>query len=234
MEIKQISEHIWSLKTWMIVPIHVWVVKEEDGVTLVDAGIGMMGKGILKFINGLDAGPLKRIVLTHGHPDHVGALKSILKETEVPVYVHSNEIPYMEGKKAYPGRKKPSANVSENLAQPLMEDETGKLNKIGNLEPYWTPGHAPGHVVYYQPEDGVLLAGDLFTSKNEKLYRPMPMFTYDMEEAVRSSQIVGELKPKRLEVCHGKAVLNPADHLDQYIQETTKTYSIKEENVFKG
>ncbi|MCF6136526.1 MBL fold metallo-hydrolase [Pseudalkalibacillus berkeleyi] len=234
MEIKQISEHIWSLKTWMIVPIHVWIVKGEDGVTLVDAGIGNMGKGILKFVKALDAGPLNRIVLTHGHPDHVGAIKKILAETDVSVYAHKIEIPYMEGKLAYPGRKKASASVEEHLAQPLEEDELGTLKTIGGLIPYLTPGHAPGHVVYYHPKDQVLLAGDLFTSKSDKLYRPMPMFTYDMEEAVRSSRIVGKLKPKRLEVCHGKAVLNPAEHLDQYIQNTSKKYAIKEENVFKG
>ena len=67
MKAEKISEHIWSLRTWMIVPIHVWVVVDEDGVTLVDAGMPMMAKGIMKFIKQLNAGPLKRILLTHGH-----------------------------------------------------------------------------------------------------------------------------------------------------------------------
>ncbi len=47
MKAKQISDHIWSLKTWMIIPIHVWVVVEEDGITLIDAGMPMMAKGIM-------------------------------------------------------------------------------------------------------------------------------------------------------------------------------------------
>lgn len=224
MKMKQISEHVWSLKTWMLIPIHVWVVVDEDGVTLVDAGLSMMTKGILKFIDQLQAGPLKRIVLTHGHSDHVGAVKKIVEATQVPVYAHRIEIPYMEGNLPYPGRKKATPLVAKNLAQALPEDDQGNNISIGGLTPYLTPGHSPGHVVYFHEQDGVLLAGDLFTSKKGKLYRPMPMFTADMKEAVKSSSIVGKLQPKRLEVCHGDSVLLPADHLDEYIQKTTDKY----------
>ncbi|WP_257349715.1 MBL fold metallo-hydrolase [Pseudalkalibacillus decolorationis] len=234
MKTKQISEHIWSLRTWMVIPIHVWVVVEEDGVTLVDAGISLMGKGILNFIENLQAGPLKRIVLTHGHSDHVGAINTILKENSVPVFAHSIEFPYMEGELAYPGRKKPAQSIEKNVAQPLNVDANDSLLPIGGLTPYLTPGHSPGHVVYYHTKDQVLLAGDLFTSKNGKLHRPIPMFTSNMGEAVKSSEIVRQVKPKRLEVCHGNPVINPADHLDTYIRKTAEAYSIPEQNVFKG
>lgn len=226
MKVKKVSEHIWSLKTWMIIPIHVWIVVDEDGVTLVDAGIPMMAKGILKYLNQLEAGPLKRIVLTHGHSDHVGAIKTILTETKVPVYAHPIEIPYMEGDLLYPRRKKLEQNVEKKITQPLQADEQGRLKSIAGLTPYLTPGHSPGHVVYYHEQDQVLLAGDLFTSKNGKLHQPMSLFTADMAEAVRSSSIVEQLKPKRLEVCHGSSVLKPADQLQEYIQKMKKKLQI--------
>lgn len=218
MKIEKVSEHIWSLKTWILIPIHVWIVADEEGMTLVDAGIPMMAKGILKYMNQLEAGPLRRILLTHGHSDHVGALKSILSETNVPIYAHEIEIPYMEGDLIYPRRKKAEHNVTKGIVQPLQEDEQGGLKAIAGLTPYLTPGHSPGHVVYYHEQDQVLLAGDLFTSKKGKLHQPMSMFTADMAEAVRSSSIVEKLKPKRLEVCHGNHVLYPADHLEEYMQ----------------
>ncbi|WP_044640354.1 MBL fold metallo-hydrolase [Risungbinella massiliensis] len=224
MKIRQISEHVWSLRTWMLIPIHVWVVVDEEGVTLVDAGLSMMAKGILKFIDQLEAGPLQRIVLTHGHSDHVGAVKKIVEATRVPVYAHRIEIPYMEGDLPYPGRKKATPLVARQLSQALPEDDQGKNLSIGGLTPYLTPGHSPGHVVYFHEEDGVLLAGDLFTSKKGKLYRPIPMFTADMKEAVKSSSIVRKLQPKRLEVCHGDSVMLPTEHLDEYIQKTTDKY----------
>lgn len=217
MKVSQISGHIWSLKAWVLIPVHVWVVVEEDGVTLVDAGIPQMANGIMKLIDQIGAGPLKRIVLTHGHSDHVGAVKRILKSNPVPVYAHAIEIPFMEGDLPYPRRKKAGAFVEKGIAQPLPADASGQLQPIGGLTPYLAPGHSPGHVVFWHEEDRILLAGDLFTSKKGKLHRPMPMFTADMDEAIQSSRIVGQLRPFRLEICHGATVFNPADHLEEYM-----------------
>lgn len=218
MKVKQISEHIWSLKTWIIIPIHVWLVKEKDGLTLVDAGIPAMAKGILNTAAGLEAGSLKRILLTHGHSDHVGAIKNILKEEVVPVYAHAIELSYMEGELAYPGRKKAAASVEKGITQPLPVDENDRLKPLGSLIPYHTPGHSPGHVAYYHEQDQVLLAGDLFTTKNGHMNRPMPMFTADMDEAMKSSEILRDLKPKHLEVCHGEPIGDPAGQLDTYLE----------------
>ncbi|MFC5648295.1 MBL fold metallo-hydrolase [Paenibacillus solisilvae] len=217
MKVKQLSKHIWSLKTWLIIPIHVWVVVEEDGVVLVDTGIGLMTKGILAFIDKLEAGPLKAIMLTHGHSDHTGAIKGILKQRSVPVYAHRIEIPYAEGKLPYPGRKKAQPSIEPGLAKPLQEEASGELALIGSLKPYLTPGHSPGHVVYYHEQDQVMLAGDLFTSKKGQLRKPMKMFTHDMKEAVASSVIVRKLQPKRLEICHGDSVLLPGQQIDAYL-----------------
>jgi len=178
----------------------------------------MMTKGIMKFIEQLNAGPLQRILLTHGHSDHVGAVKGILKKYEVPVYAHQIEIPYMEGEVVYPKRKKLENNLPKTLTRSLLEEDSKELKKIGGLTPYFTPGHSPGHVVYYHEQDQVLLAGDLFTSKKGKLKQPMPTFTADMKQAVESANIISLLKPKQLEVCHGNTVLQPSDQLEEYIK----------------
>ncbi|MCJ8009348.1 MBL fold metallo-hydrolase [Lederbergia wuyishanensis] len=220
MKAKRVSEHIWSLNIWMLIPVHVWVVVDKGEVTLVDAGIPSMAKGIINFIEKLNMGSLTRILLTHGHQDHIGAIKPILNQNKVPVFAHQIEIPYMTGELAYPKRKKPEQNVAKEIIQPLPEDIAGNLMTIGGLTPYHTPGHSPGHVAYFHEKDQVLLAGDLFTSKKGKLHRPMSIFTPDMNEAVKSSAIIKYLKPKKVEVCHGYTVLNPADHLEEYMEKT--------------
>mgnify|MGYP001312257373 CR=1 FL=1 len=226
MKLERVSEHIWSLKTWIIVPVRVWLVADQTGITLVDAGLSYMARPILQYIERLQAGPLKRILLTHGHSDHIGALKEIVKIRPVPVFAHRTEIPYMEGRLAYPRRKKPVQNVPCGLVQPLEEVGDGNLAEISGLKPYWTPGHSPGHAVYYHEQDRVLLAGDLFTSKRGKLHRPMPWFTADMAEAVKSGAIVKKLNPLRLEICHGGPVMNPAGQWEQYNKRMEALYSV--------
>jgi glyoxylase-like metal-dependent hydrolase (beta-lactamase superfamily II) len=215
LKVEQVSEHVWALRSWL--PVRVWVVKEADGVTLVDAGLPFMAGGILSFLARLNAGPLQRILLTHGHPDHVGAIKAVQARYPAPVYAHRTELPYMEGDLPYPRRKRAAASVKKGVTQPLATDQQGQLMPVGGLKPYHTPGHSPGHVAYYHEADQVLLAGDLFTSRRGQLRPPMAIFTADMAEAIRSSRILEALQPKRLEICHGGPVLEPAAQLAGYL-----------------
>ncbi|MCM3739642.1 MBL fold metallo-hydrolase [Oceanobacillus luteolus] len=224
MKVKKVSEHIWSLKIWVGFRIHVWLVVDKDGVTLVDAGISIMSNTIMKQIESLNAGPLKRILLTHGHADHVGAIKKIIKKFDVPVYAHRIEIPYTEGELPYPRRNKAQQLLPKELLQPLEEEENGVLLPIGNLKPYHTPGHSPGHVVYYHEVDRVLLAGDLFTTKKGELRGPISVFTADMVQAVESSTIIQELNPVKLEVCHGDSIIDPANQYTDYRKKMEKKY----------
>lgn len=215
MGVKSITESIRSVGVWVGLPIQVWIVAEQDGVTLVDTGMSFMSKGILKAIEGMNAGPLKQILLTHGHSDHVGGLRNILRVHDVPVYMHAAEIPYAEGEKAYPGKDKAHVHVEKGILQPLplVQGNSKELAAHGSLTPYWTPGHSPGHVVYFHQEENVLLAGDLFNGKRGKLIQPR--FTPDPELAMRSAfDIVRKLDPERIEVCHGSTVYRPAGKLD--------------------
>jgi glyoxylase-like metal-dependent hydrolase (beta-lactamase superfamily II) len=218
MKTEQLSEHVWKVSAKVfILTINVWIVTGEQGITLIDAGIGSMGKGILKAIEELKQGPLRRIVLTHGHSDHIGSLKQLLaRYPDAVVYAHEQEIPYMEGRLPYPKRKKAQAFFRPGLVQSLPYGENGDLAEIAGLKPYFTPGHAPGHVGYYHERDRVFLAGDLFTSKQGKLKPPMAIFTADMKQAVESGQVVERINPKLVSICHGGEVSNPGEQYAAY------------------
>lgn len=71
---------------------------------LIDAGLpGTAGliANAAKQRFGADARPAA-IILTHGHFDHVGALKTLAERWDVPIYAHPLELPYLDGRAAYP------------------------------------------------------------------------------------------------------------------------------------
>lgn len=218
MRTTQLSPHIWSVRAWVGFSIHVWLVAEPDGVTLVDAGIPLMTKAITRAVEQMGAGPIRRVLLTHGHGDHVGAIPALTANGAVPVLAHRIELPYLEGRDPYPRRRKAVAFLRPGLATPLPERADGGLEPVGSLTPYLTPGHSPGHVVYHHEQDDVLLAGDLFTARNGRLRRPMAIFTADMAQALESAAIVDQLRPARLEASHGGSVPDPASQIAAYLR----------------
>lgn len=74
-------------------PANIYIIPDEDGFSLIDAGCGGAG-GLQHLLVGLENWklPLKRlhtIVLSHSHPDHMGSLGSILTEIKPKVLIHS-------------------------------------------------------------------------------------------------------------------------------------------------
>ena len=103
---------------------------------------------------------IKAIWLTHAHFDHIGGVADLLKSLPepVPVYLHPDDIElYREGGSA--------ARFGIHIAQgPEPEPlEHGQLLNVGNytFEARHTPGHRPGHCVFYCAQTATLFSGDL-------------------------------------------------------------------------
>jgi len=199
---------------------------------LVDAGLHFSGGRILKAVAelyGAKSRP-RAIVLTHGHFDHVGALKELADFWDVPVYAHEMELPYLDGRSAYPPPDPAVGGGAMSLLSPLYPG--GPINVSRRLSilpgngavppmPGWswihTPGHAPGHVSLYRERDGALLAGDAFvTTRQESFYGavfqplelsgPPKYFTPNWEQAARSVKRLSRLRLSVAGTGHGKAV----------------------------
>ena len=78
---------------------------EPDGEwVLIDAGLPGTA-GMITHSSDARFGsnrPPAAIVLTHGHIDHVGALRTLAQRWSVPIYAHPQEHPYLNGTSAYP------------------------------------------------------------------------------------------------------------------------------------
>ena len=100
---------------------------------------------------------IKHILMTHAHPDHMNGLEQMLIDTNAIIYLHRDEVAYMQECGNATGI--PTAfmlNKSENFR--IVED--GDIAAIGNLtvQCIHTPGHTPGSQCFLV--DGKLFTGD--------------------------------------------------------------------------
>ena len=98
--------------------------------------------------------------LTHGHFDHVADHKLVTDRVpNAKVLIHRLDEPKLiePGSKFFPI----PFVIPPRKADAYVED--GQVLTLGNLRAkvIHTPGHAPGHVMYYFEDEGVLVGGDL-------------------------------------------------------------------------
>jgi len=195
---------------------------------LIDAGLPYSAQGILRAAEkrfGPGARP-RAIYLTHGHFDHVGAVRELAEFWDVPVFAHELELPYLTGLSSY---APPDPNVGGGLlawisalyprgpidlgrrVNALQADNLPFLDKWRWIQ---TPGHTPGHVSFFREQDRLLLAGDAFTTTRPEslraqlrpqpgVYGPPAYFTCDWASAWSSVQRLASLHPAVAATGHG-------------------------------
>jgi glyoxylase-like metal-dependent hydrolase (beta-lactamase superfamily II) len=81
---------------------------------------------------------------------------------------------------------------------------------LGGLQVIFTPGHAPGHISFWQPERRVLIVGDVIFYFFNRMTQPLAALTVDMEENKRSIKKLVALKPDSLLFGHGIPIVGKA------------------------
>lgn len=104
---------------------------------------------------------LEAVYLTHAHLDHVEGLPAVRDAFDVPIHLHPADLPL------YRRAAEQAAAFGMELAGDLPgidhELVPGSTVPVGAhaLQVRFAPGHAPGHVIFYEPDQGVALVGDV-------------------------------------------------------------------------
>lgn len=132
------------------------LINENTKETIIIDPGAEADKIILK-IKELNVKPVA-ILLTHGHFDHVMAVKDLVEEYGIKTYGSKEEVAIFEND---------SLNCSGMIRQnyelevDILLEDNEKVNLAGfDIEVIHTPGHTQGGVCYYIEDEGVLFSGD--------------------------------------------------------------------------
>jgi glyoxylase-like metal-dependent hydrolase (beta-lactamase superfamily II) len=205
---------------------------QKDNWVLVDTGIPGSTEKIIQEAEKRfgEYHPPKAIILTHGHFDHVGAVKKLVEKWNVPVYAHKDEIPYLKGEKSYPPGDPSVGGGLLAMISPLypndpitLGDTVHPLSENDDISfmPDWrvvhTPGHTPGHISLFRERDGALIVGDAFITvkqesamavmtQEEEIHGPPAYFTPDWDQARESVKRLEALHPSVAYTGHGQVI----------------------------
>jgi glyoxylase-like metal-dependent hydrolase (beta-lactamase superfamily II) len=174
---------------YSLTPINVYLVRLSEGYLLVDCGMDTEDcrNALLNALRDLSASwrDIRRILLTHVHPDHMGLAPRLVELTGARLLMHKDDVDYLNVLAKYDEYSAWSADVLreagvspdiiarigaaaegihvsfQKLSPDVMLSGGEKIEaSIGTLDVHWTPGHSPGHVCLYNAEHRGLFSGD--------------------------------------------------------------------------
>src|SRR2546421_3139653 len=198
--------------------VNCYLVREDDGLTLIDTTIGGQTQPIIQEANKLGL-PIVRIVLTHAHIDHVGSLDALHEALpDAQVAISERDARFLSGDKSLDPTE---PQVPLRGGYPICTTKPELLlhegDRIGSLEVIATPGHTPGHLAFLDTRDRAVIVGDAFqtlggvaVSGTFKLLFPLPaLATWHKGLALQSARKLLALQPSVLTVGHGRMLEDP-------------------------
>lgn len=170
--------------------INLWLLRDVDGWTIIDTGfpddaVRSTWQDILKSLDG----PVKRLIVTHFHPDHLGLASWLMAETGASLWMTTGEFLTAHavwnevaghGARFMVEQFRQHGLAGEQLAKfasrgsgyrkavPALPEyyrrvKEGDVLRIGchTWQIYIGYGHAPEHMALYCAELGVLISGDM-------------------------------------------------------------------------
>ncbi|HEY4997164.1 MAG TPA: MBL fold metallo-hydrolase [Solirubrobacteraceae bacterium] len=213
-----VAEGVWVLQG-QPGRCNVYLLEDEGGVTLFDAGARTMTRALASA--GAKLGGVRRIVLGHGHTDHRGAAPGL----GVPVLCHPDEVLDAEGSGGFRywpeqlrGLPFPLRQAHRLLhryawdAGPVkIADTVSEGDEVAGFTVVHIPGHAPGQIALWRDRDRLALSTDCFYTldmwgRDCAPRVPAALYNHDTEQARASLRKLAALEPAAAWPGHAKPV----------------------------
>jgi glyoxylase-like metal-dependent hydrolase (beta-lactamase superfamily II) len=179
----QITDHIHALKIPFQIPVgpgkslerfvYVYLVFGQE-ICLIDSGVKDSERIIFDYLKKRGHKPeeISLLILTHAHPDHIGAAQAIKQASGCSVAAHPDAQAWIEDVELqFKQRPVPGFHTlvggSTSIDRLLRDGENIECGPI-SLEVILTPGHAKGSLSFYCKEEKVLFSGDVIPQKNDQ------------------------------------------------------------------
>ncbi len=187
--------------------IAAYLVEDERGVTIIDAGMRGQWRDLLAELKvmGRSVDDIRALILTHGDFDHIGFAERLRRDHGVPVYVHGADAERAKGINLVTpkfGAIRPGpflrlmgytvakAGFRTTYLTSVTEVSDGQvLDAPGSPRIISLPGHSPGSIAIHVPAVDAVFVGDALTTRHVLTGRrgpgPAP-FTGDRALAIES------------------------------------------------
>lgn len=217
--IEWIAEGVWVVRGgFPAKTMNVYLLEDEGGVTVFDAGVSDMALGLRRAAARL--GGVKRVVLGHADADHRGAAGGL----GAPIYCHPKEREAAESADAFRpywdmSKLDPHGRVWMPRVIPTWDGGALQIagtvsegDEVAGFRVIDLPGHAPGLIGLFRERDRLALVSDCFYTLDPQTgikgapRVPHSAFNHSTEQAAQSIRKLAALQPSAAWPGHAGAV----------------------------
>jgi glyoxylase-like metal-dependent hydrolase (beta-lactamase superfamily II) len=215
--------------------VFAYLLATSDRIVLIDTGVRGSEELIFNRIreSGRKPEEISLVILTHAHPDHIGAAKAIRQATGCTIAAHAADRAWIQDP-SQQARERPVPGFSDLVGGGVAVDRVlgdGDSIDIGDnrtAEVIHTPGHSPGSICLFLHPDRDLFTGDAVPVPGDLPVYDDPIASMQSINRLRKLEHIHRILPAWNDPAEGKAAYQALDDSLEYlhhIHDTVKEIS---------
>jgi glyoxylase-like metal-dependent hydrolase (beta-lactamase superfamily II) len=204
--------------------VFAYLLATSDHIVLIDTGVRGSEELIFTRIREIGREPeeISQVILTHAHPDHIGAAEAVRRVTGCTIAAHAADRAWIEdpGQQA---RERPVPGFSDlvgggvTVDRELRDREHLQIGDNRTVEIIHSPGHSPGCVCLFLHPDRDLFSGDAVPVPGELPIYDDPIASMQSINRLKKFEHIRHLFPAWDSPAEGNAVYQALDDGLEYL-----------------